>query len=132
MDITAALKAGQQAAAATFADTLRIERQGDEEYTDPNTGVVSFPKVTIYEGRGKIQATGASVNTPSAGGAQFTVESMNLHLPIGVGPVQVGDSALIVSSPGNPARVGHRFRVTGLIEKTHATAQRLKVERITA
>lgn len=132
MDITAALKAGRQAAEAGFTDTVKIERQSDEEYTDPITGQVTFPVVTIYEGRGKIQATGASVNTPSGGGHQFTVESMNLHIPIGVGPIEIGDNVTITVAPLNPSRIGHGFRVTGLIEKTHATAQRLKVERITA
>jgi len=132
MDITAALKAGRQAAAATFTDTVKIERQGDEEYTDPITGELTFPVVTVYEGPGKIQATGASVNTPNAGGAQFTVESMNLHVPIGVGPAMIDDQATVIASPMNPHRVGQIFRINGLIEKTHATAQRFKVERVTA
>lgn len=132
MDISAALKAGRQAAAATFTDTVKIERQGDEEYTDPITGEVTFPVVTVYEGPGKIQATGAGVNTPEAGGAQFTVESMNLHVPIGAGPAAISDQVEILASKFSPSRVGHTFRISGLVEKTHATAQRFKVERITA
>ena len=132
MDITAALKAGRQAAAATFTDTVKIARSTGNVVTDPITGVVTEEVITVYEGPGKIQATGASVNTPTAGGAQFTVESMSLHVPVGAGPFYIDDPAEIIASPLNPARVGHKFRISGLIEKTHATAQRFKVERITA
>ncbi|WP_417365051.1 DUF6093 family protein [Glutamicibacter arilaitensis] len=132
MDITAALKAGRQAAAATFTDTVKIARSTGNVVTDPITGVVTEEVITVYEGPGKIQATGASVNTPNAGGAQFTVESMSLHVPIGVGPFLISDPVEIVASPLNPQRVGQIFRINGLIEKTHATAQRFKVERITA
>lgn len=132
MDITAALKAGRQAAAATFTDTVKIARSTGNVVTDPITGVVTEEVITAYEGPGKIQATGASVNTPNAGGAQFTVESMNLHVPIGVEPAMIDDQVTVLASPFNPHRVGQIFRINGLIEKTHATAQRFKVERITA
>lgn len=132
MDITAALKAGRQAAKATFTDTVRLARSTGEMITDPITGVVTEKVETIYEGPGKVQITGASVNTPTAGGHQFTVESMTLHIPVGTKPVSIDDQGEILKSPLNPARVGQQFRVTGLMDKSQATAQRLKVERITA
>lgn len=131
MDIVAALKAGRLAAQATHTDRIKVYRPGPL-VTDPETGVVTPSEVILWEGKGKIQAQGATVNTPVAGGHQFTVESMTLHLPVGAGPVSVGDFATILSAPLNPERVGHKFRITGLMEKTHATAQRLKVERVTA
>lgn len=131
MDIVAALKAGRLAAQATHTDRIKIYRPG-LEVTDPETGEVIPGELLVWEGKGKIQAQGASVNTPAAGGHQFTVESMTLHIPVGAGPVGVNDSVKVLSAPLNPERVGHIFRIIGLLEKTHATAQRLKVERVTA
>lgn len=131
MDISAALKAGRQAAAATFTDTVKIERSTGNQVTDPITGVVTDEVVTVYEGPGKIQITGAAVTETASAGHQFTMESMNLHLPVGTDPIQVDDSGKITGSKYNASRIGQQFRISGLMEKTHATAQRLKVVRLT-
>lgn len=129
MDPLSALKTGRLAAQSTFIDTYMVTRPG-ELVTDPDTGEVKNEAMEVYTGKGKIQVNAASNETPEAGGHQFTVQTMSLHLPVTAGPFQISDTVTVLASPLDPHRVGHQFRITALHDKTFATAQRLKVEQV--
>lgn len=129
MDPVSALKAGRLAAQSMFIDRYTVTRPG-ELVTDPETGDVTNAAIEVYSGKGKIQVSAASAENPAAGGHQFTVQSMTLHLPVHAGPFQISDTVTVTASPLDPERVGHQFRITALHEKTFATAQRLKVDQV--
>lgn len=129
MDPVAALKAGRLAAQSMYIDTYTVSRPG-EPVTDPETGEVTNGAVEVYTGKGKIQVNAASAENPEAGGHQFTVQSMSLHVPVNAGPFQISDTVTVIASPLDPERVGHQFRITALHDETFATAQRLKVEQM--
>lgn len=128
MDPVTALKAGRLAAQAMFIDTYKVSRPG-EPYTDDD-GIVITPLIDVWQGKGKVQVNAASAETPVAGGHEFTVQSMSLHIPVNAGPFQISDTVTVIASPLDPERVGHQFRITALFDKTFATAQRLKVEQV--
>lgn len=131
MDPTAAVLAGRRAAENLMVDTVAVSRRSSEPVTDPETGKVTFPEVTIYEGKGRIQVNAPSENTVDTAGASFTVQTMSLHVPVSAGPFRVGDLVEIRASPLDPHRVGHTMSIAGLHEKTLATAQRLKIKQTT-
>lgn len=121
------------AAARSYVDTFLCARPGQgEPETDPDTGVVYPPAPeVVWQGKGKIKTTAPAISNPEAGGAVFTVQTMQLHIPTTAGPFSIGDTFECVASPLDPQRVGQKVRVIGLHEASTATAQRLKVEQIT-
>lgn len=110
-------------------DACTISR-GTEPVFNPMTGLYDTSGAQVYSGKCRLQASRTQAANPEAGGAVFTVESLELQLPFGTA-YQVGDIATYTASTLNPALVGNVYRVTGLSEKTHGTAQRLSVEVVT-
>lgn len=119
------------AAERRMRDICIIERPG-ELVTDPETGVVTPGYTPVYSGPCKIQQTIAQSATPQAGEHQFTVQDSALHIPVGAGPVAVDDVATITAAAMNPALLGNVYRVSETFEKSQPTAQRLRIEEVTA
>lgn len=122
-----AIKLGRSAAERGMVDTCTIARGGVSTF-NPATGAYDAGAgSTVYTGKCRLQSGRTQAANPEAGGAVFTVERLELQLPFGT-VFMVGDVATYTASPLNPALVGNKYRVTGLGEKTHGTAQRLTVE----
>ena len=111
-------------------DSCIIDRPG-KAVTDPETGKVAPSYTPVYTGRGKVQQTLAQSSSPEAGGAVYTVQNARLDLPVGAGPVAVGDRVRLVSAVSNPDLVGNVYRIVELFEKSWQTAQRVRVEELT-
>jgi hypothetical protein len=60
------------------------------------------------------------------------VQNTRLDLPVDAGPLLVGDSVTITASVLDEQLVGRVFRVVELFHKSFATAQRVRVEEVTA
>ena len=114
-----------------MVDTVKITRASGEPVTDPETWEVTFPEITVYEGRGRVVLTAPSSETTDQGAATFTIQSLSLHVPVGAGPLQVDDLVEITASPLDPSRVGRTMNITALHDGSLTTAQRVKVEQIT-
>lgn len=125
-----ALAAGRVAAESLMVDACIIDRPG-EPVTDPETGVVSPAHSLVYVGPCKVQQTLAQSSSPEAGGAVFTVQGARLDIPVGVGPVAVGDRVRMTAAVSNPDLVGNQYRLVELFEKSWQTAQRVRVEELT-
>ncbi|RSX53942.1 hypothetical protein D2E25_0248 [Bifidobacterium goeldii] len=104
--------------------------------TDRDTGIVTVPETSLYEGRCKVQTSGglAAENTEGgivqALGAVTPVWSLYLHLPYGTTGLLPGDVAEITQAT-DPTLIGRRYRLLNLqSEKTHATAQRWNVKEV--
>ena len=110
-----------------MVDTCTIGRGTGIPVFNPATGSYEPSSTPVYTGKCRLQSVRAQANNPEAGGAEFTVERLELQLPFGT-VFEIGDIATYASSQFNPALVGNEYRITGLGEKTHATAQRFNVE----
>lgn len=122
--IAAALPSLRAHAESRMSSTCRIE--GVRIDTDPaEGGPIEVVEWTAYEGRCRLRAR----NSGREAGASSTqaVHSLELHIPVGAGPVSVGQRVTMIDSR-NPAVVGNRYRVTHLHEADDLTAQRLEVE----
>jgi len=126
-----ATQRGRAAAELLMVDACAVHRPG-ELFTDFDTGVVSPGMALVYEGVCKVQQTIAQSSNPSAGGHSFTVQDARVDLPVLAGPFLVGDVVTITSSVLDAQLVSRRFRVVELFHKSFATAQRIRVEEITA
>jgi hypothetical protein len=128
-----ALLAGRAAAEAKMVDHCTITRASTEQgVLDPVTGLhVEPPPQVIYSGLCKVQRAGLTPATPLAGERRFTVEVVEVHVPMRVTGVDVGDPVTIDSSLFDPALVGRDFTVRGDPAKSYATARRLRCEEVT-
>ena len=117
----AALESGRRAAEALMTAKVRITRQSGE--VDELTGLAA--QVTVYEGRAKVQTYEPYESERTVAGATVVTQRYQVHVPVTAGLFEVGDLIEIVESPRMPHLVGDVFRLAGLHEKSHQTAQRL-------
>lgn len=98
----------------------------------PTTVVYPLPgAVAPLDGRCKVQTYEPHETARESGDHVFTEQRYHLHLPIGAGPVKVGDTATITAASADTRLVGKSYRIAGLHTKSLATAQRLLVDEIT-
>lgn len=128
--VDAALR-GRLAADALMLDACTVQRPG-VPVTDPETGVVAPGLTLIYTGKCKVQRTISQASNPTAGGHSFTVQDSRVDFPVSVGPFAVDDVVTLTASTLDTQLVGRAFRVVELFHKSYATAQRTRVEEITA
>lgn len=124
-----AVLAGRRAAEALMVDTCRITSPGTP-VTDPDTGNVTTPRTTVYEGRCKVQSKDSAVSSPEAGGATFTVVSRQVHIPANAANVKDGYEVEILTSLLNSFTVGKVYRVEGFTPDSFDTAYRIPVKEI--
>lgn len=121
---------GRLAAESLMSDTLRITRKSAEPVTDPATGKVTYPSVTIYGGRGRIQSTGLQGREVVTGGADFDISSFTVQVPFDV-DLHGDDEAEVLASRMDARMVGRTFRIDTVPRKTHATMMRAGAEEVT-
>jgi hypothetical protein len=133
MSVLDLLAEGRAAAEAIMLDACTITRvTGPEGALDPETGLRDpAPTVTVYSGKCKVQTYEPHESARESGDHVFTEQRYHLHLPMGVGPVGVGDTATITAAAADTQLVGRSYRIAGLHHKSLATAQRLLVDEIT-
>lgn len=136
MNVLEALARGRARAESLMLDRCRITRPSDEEVTDPHTGEVTFTGTTVYPtlgepGRCKVQTGQVQESTPDSGGRLITVQRYQLHLPIGAGPVAVGDLVELLEATMDAQLAGRTYRITATHHKSLATAQRTEIEEVT-
>ena len=124
-----ATMAGRVEAEAIMYDSCVVSRPG-EPFTDPD-GIVTTPIIEMYAGKCKVQTTAAQANSPVAGGHVFTVENLQLHLPVATA-LNVDDTATITSSLLDPTLIDLTFRLVELARGSQRTAARWNVELVTA
>ena len=120
---------GREAAESLMFETCIVSRPG-EPFTDPD-GIVTTPLIEVYTGKCKVQTAGAQAASPVAGGHVYTVENLQLHLPVATS-LNTGDTATITSSLLDPTLVGLTFRLVELARGSQRTAARWNVEMVTA
>jgi len=114
-------------------DACTITRvTGPEGELDPVTGLREpAPTATVYSGKCRVQTYEPHETARESGDHVFTEQRYHLHLPIGVGPVKVGDTAEIIAAAADTQLIGRSYRIAALHHKSLATAQRILVDEIT-
>jgi hypothetical protein len=127
------LRRGRAAAERLMVDTCKVTRvTGEPGLIDPETGLREPPPtVTVYEGKCKVQTYEPNESRPEAGEHLWTLQRYGLHVPVGAGPVMIGDRIEITVAAADPQLVGRVFEVAGRMNKSMATAQRLLVDEVT-
>lgn len=126
--VTALLQQARMAAAALMTATFRVERQSGERTTEDYKVVT--PRVTVYEGRGKLQTYEGHEQALPAGPSTVVQQRMTIHFPVGSFACLPGDLATCTGST-DPLLIGRRFRVTQAYPvKEHATSYRVFVDEL--
>ena len=125
MSARAAIMQGRRMAERLMVDSWVVYRL-DMNDVDPLTG--EAVRVTVYEGKGRLQSYEGYEQTPEVIGHTSTVQRMSLHLPVGPYRPQVGHVAVCVESL-DPNLIGTQYRMTQDAPfKTFATAYRVFVD----
>lgn len=104
-----------------MVDTCTIDRVTGET-TDAEGFVVStYMDPPPYSGRCRVQRGRSEGESPEVGSSSPTVQPYEVHIPVGVGPIEVGDVVWVGV---------RRFNVTATHAKTFQTAQRLLVDEV--
>lgn len=91
---------------------------------------MTAPSVTVYEGKCKLQSRSPWPSTPDAGAHNWTLLTSEVHLPVAVAAVRVGDVVTVLESV-DPTNTGRSFLVKSTEPATFRTATRLLVEEVT-
>ena len=120
MTAESAMLAGRQAAERLMVNQCTISRI---VHGVDGEGLDTVTEELVYAGRCKVQSVTVQESVIVSAGAPLVVDRLRVDVPVGAGPVAVGD---LVQVEGRR----RRRRVVGLLEKTFQTAQRLPVEEV--
>lgn len=133
-DITWALPGLRAEAERLMTSTCTITRAGEGkgEFNE-TTGQYDKPeRITIYEGKCRIQIKTSAANDTNAGDRVAVVQASEWQGPIvGTENVSVNDVIHIDSCAHDASLIGREFTVVARHEKTHATSRRLSVKEVT-
>lgn len=134
MPAIAAIRHGRRWAESLMVDQCAIRRTtGPAGELDPNTGEKTpAPTETIYSGKCKVQTYEAHESKPDAGEHVWTVQRYSVHIPVSSPAVAVDDRIEITAAVTDDHLIGRTYRVSGLLHKSLATAQRLLVDEVVA
>jgi len=111
-------------------DTCEVRRKSGGLPVTDEDGNVTMPSEVVYSGPCKIQTGVPQAHNPEAGEHQFTVETLQLHVPVGAGLI-TGDLVNITDAL-DPNVQGLKLRLVELARGTFKTAARWNVEAVTA
>lgn len=121
----------EAAAIATHVGLYRVDR-----VTTPVTGggmtVSDYPKVTVYEGPGKIESYEPYEQALTTAGKTEVIQRYTWHVADAAGPFQIGDIVTSLGMPMLPNRGDYQssFRIAGLLDKELKSVQRLLVDQV--
>lgn len=120
------LARGRLAAEAGMVDECVVRRRVGAT-TDPDTGASTPTYADVYVGKCRLQTSRAEAGRTEAGEDFLLLLRLELHLPMSVTGLQVGDEATVTAAAHDPDLPGRTFRIHDLMHKTHATARRVGV-----
>jgi hypothetical protein len=117
-----------------MTDTVAITYATGDTTIDETTGSETPAYTTRFTSKCKIQTRALQARQEEVGGRTATTVTVELHLPVTAGAVEVGDVAEItaVGALSDVQLLGRKFRVIAPVAKSFATARRLDVEEIVA
>jgi hypothetical protein len=98
--------------------------------TNPDGTVTTTYGLTVYEGKCKIQNQRGYPSNPDAGGHNWTLGPLHLHLPVdGTATVATGQLVKILTS-FDGSNTGRQFRIRIGDRKTFQSALRVLIEEV--
>jgi len=125
VSVATALARGRAAAERLMVDQCVIRRRTGET-TGPG-GVVTPTYEQLYAGRCRVQQPPVQAQEQQPGEARVLVLRLEVHVPMSVVGLGVGDEVTVTRSAHDPDLPGRTFIVRDLAHKTQATARRLGV-----
>lgn len=125
------LARARAAALAGMNDACVIRRKMGTT-TDPDTGASTPAYATLYTGACRVKAALAQAGQADAGQDYLLLLRLEVHLPMTVTGLQVGDEVTITAAAYDPDLPGRVFIIRDLFHMTHATARRVGVIEKTA
>jgi hypothetical protein len=121
------LARARTAALKGMVDACTIRHRAGET-TDDDSGVVTPIWEDLYAGPCRVQQSRYSSSTKhDAGQDDITLLALEVHLPMSVVGVEVGDAITMTASLTDPDLPGRVFLVRSLAHKTDASARRVQV-----
>lgn len=106
-----------------MVESCTIDRVTGEDTDAEGRVVDTYLDPPPYVGKCKVQRGKSDGETPEVASSSPTIQPYEIHVPVGVGPINIGDKVT----------VGPRtFTVTATLNKTFQSAQRLMVEEVPA
>jgi hypothetical protein len=93
---------------------------------------VESPPDAVWSGpcRVRLRRVASKGGSGSVAGDNPALVDSTLSVPYSVPTLQVNDIVVVTGSVESPAFVGTRYRVTGILPNTQATAQRVQIEAV--
>lgn len=125
------LASRQRRAARQMTDTVAVTYANGTTF-DEATGTTVPNYTTRFTSKCKVQTRSLVARDAEVGGRTATTVTVELHLPVDVPAVEVGDVCEItaVGALSDVQLLGRKFRVVAPVGKSFATARRLDVEEI--
>lgn len=104
-----------------MVDTCTIDRATGEATDAEGFVVTTYMDPPPYAGKCRVQRGRSEGESPEVASSSPSVQPYEVHIPVGAGPVEVGDVVWVGT---------RRFTVTATLVKTFQTAQRLMVDEV--
>ncbi|MEU8186012.1 DUF6093 family protein [Micromonospora carbonacea] len=124
--LEAVLARGRAAAERLMVDACTIRRVTSEDGSDGDGNVIREYE-DLYVGPCRVQQTSAQAAQEDVGEDFQLMLRLEVHLPMSVVGLEVGDEVTITASAHDPDLPSRVFLVRDLAHKTHATARRVGV-----
>lgn len=132
MSLPAVVARGRVRAEALMVDTVSVKSKTTRAAQNETTGAETQQYETSFTSKAKIQSSSLESTDPEVGGRRQAIDSIELHLPITAPQVEQGQVVEVTAvGAGSDSRlVGRQFVVAAPMNKTHATATRLRLKEL--
>jgi hypothetical protein len=114
-------------------DQCEIRRPSTLGELNQTTGVRAvIPGELVYLGKCRAFTYEPFESTPESGQHVYTIQRKQIHIPVDVTGVEVGDEVTFTAASLDDDLLGRKFRVAGIHNVTFARDRRLLVDEITA
>lgn len=125
MSATSVLARARVAAVALMVDACTIRRPAGSGSDDD--GNVTYTYTDLYAGRCRVQQRRGQAGQADVGEDFQLLLRLEVHLPVSVVGLEVGDEVTVTASAHDADLVGRVFLVRDLAHKSHPTARRVGV-----
>lgn len=130
-EIAAILPDRRVLAESLMVDACVVEKPTGQTL-DQETGQYVTDYEQIWSGKCRLQMRDTVPSTPRAGGQEFTVDHVEVQLPVDGTAVILPDHRVTVTAAAvDQSLVGRHFTVSLVTAKTHAAMRRLECEEVT-
>lgn len=130
-DLDSLLVEARAAAEEIMTEACTITRAGELTF-DPDAGYSDPTGDTVYAGMCRVQqARIAGPSSSLVGGAELTLDELDVWIPISSTVIEVDDVVTVTAARYDPQLVGRSYRVAEVPAASQKTSRRLRVDYLT-